>query len=57
MFLSFFQKQSYYLRQTMGEIDMKREITVYIAGKARAPPVFDFCPQANQKSKIWRKNQ
>ena len=51
MFLPFFQKQSYYLRQTVGGIDMNREIAIYIAGKARAPPVFDFCPMRikNQK--------
>jgi len=55
MFWPLFQKQSYYLRQTIGEIEMI--IAFYIAEKARAPPVFDFCPKQNKNQKIWRKNQ
>ena len=38
MFLPFFEKQSYYLCQVLGEIDMDDRIIAYIAAKARAPP-------------------
>lgn len=47
MFLPLFQKQSYYPRQTIGEIEMM----IYITGKARAPPpIFDSPPQSKIKN-------